>query len=101
MRATTQKAMPIVLRLVAAVGGGYAVSAGLAALAAVGLPQVTSMARSEATVLSMMLAFVVYLVLLLWGFAERGLARLWLVLSITGVAAWAGAWAIARLTVTG
>jgi hypothetical protein len=47
----------IVLRLLAAIGGGYAVSAGLAAFASVGLPMITALPRSEAVVLASILAF--------------------------------------------
>jgi hypothetical protein len=63
-------------RVVTAVLGGYVVASGLLALGAVGLPRLTGMARSEAVVLSSMLAFVIYLVLLLWGFSARSPARL-------------------------
>jgi hypothetical protein len=96
-RAGARKAIPILLRLVAAVGGGYAVSAGLAALAALVLPATTAMPRSEAVVLVSMLAFLVYLGLLIWGFAEPSLARLCLILAAVGVASWGGALGLARL----
>jgi hypothetical protein len=66
----------IVTRIILAVAGGYAVASGLVALLAVGLPPVTGMARSEAVVLASMLGFLIYLGLLLWGFAERRLALL-------------------------
>ncbi|MFZ5781184.1 MAG: hypothetical protein ACOY4R_13400 [Pseudomonadota bacterium] len=95
----TRKAVPIVLRLVAAILGGYAVSAGLAALAAVVLPAVTLMPRSEAVVLSSMMAFLVYLALLIWAFAERRLVRLWLIMAVAGTGTWGGAWGLSRLTV--
>jgi len=98
VRIATLKAVPIVLRLVAAIVGGYAVSAGLAAFAAIVLPTVTPMPRSEAVVLCSMLAFLVYLVLLIWAFAERRLVRLWLFMVIVGVGAWGGAWGLSQLT---
>ncbi len=63
-------------RIVTAVLGGYVVASGLLALSAVALPRLTGMARSEAVVLSSMLAFVTYLMLLIWGFAAQKLARL-------------------------
>jgi len=96
-RVASIKAIPIVLRLVAAIGGGYAVAAGLAALAAVALPQATAMPRSEAVVLASMLAFLVYLTLLIWAFAEPRLARLCLILVAAGIASWGGAWGLVRL----
>ncbi len=91
------KAIPIVLRLLVAIGGGYAVAAGLSALAAVALPAVTAMPRSEAVVLGSMLAFVVYLVLLIWAFAEPRLARLSVIFAGVGIASWGGAWGLVRL----
>lgn len=100
-RTAALKAIPTVLRLVAAIGGGYAVAAGLAAVAAVGLPQVTTLPRSEAAVLAAMVAFLVYLALLIWAFAEPRLARLCLILAAAGIASWAGAWGLARLAAGG
>lgn len=64
------------MRLIAAIPGGYALTAATVA-ALGGLLPVTGMARSEAVVLSAMSGFVFYLVLLIWAFAERSLARLW------------------------
>lgn len=65
----------IPLRVALAVPGGYGFSAGAVALAAVLLAR-GGMARSEAVGLAAMLGFVLYLVVLLWAFAERRLARL-------------------------
>lgn len=93
--------LSILLRLVVAVGGGYAVAAGLAALAAVALPAAGLMVRSEAVVLASMLAFLVYLALLIWAFADRRLARLCLVMASAGIASWGGAWGLSRLAVGG
>lgn len=90
-------ALPIVLRLIAAIGGGYIAAAGLAALLAVALPAITPMVRSEAVVLSSMLAFPIYLALLIWAFAERRLLRLWLTFGSTGIASWGCALGLARL----
>jgi hypothetical protein len=67
-------------RVALAAIGGYAVSAQAAAWAALALRPL--LGRSEAVVLSAMLAFVLYLVVLLWAFAERRLLRLWLVLAV-------------------
>jgi hypothetical protein len=93
----TLNTLPVVLRLIAAIGGGYAVAAGLAALLAVALPLVTPMVRSEAVVLSSMLAFPIYLALLIWAFAERRLLRLWLAFGSAGIASWGCALGLARL----
>lgn len=93
--------LSIVVRLVAAIGGGYAVAAGLAALAAVALPAAGLMLRSEAVVLASMLAFLVYLALLIWAFADRRLARLCVVMAAAGIASWGSAWGLLRLTAGG
>jgi Ca2+/Na+ antiporter len=68
-------------RLVLIVVGGYATASALVAgltvtLSFAGLP------RSEAVVLVSMLGFVIYLALLIWGFAERKLTRLTLGLAL-------------------
>lgn len=70
--------MQVLGRIAAALLGGYAFSAGIAVLAAVGLGRV--MPPSEAVVLMSMLGFVLYLAVLLWVFAEPRLGRLWAVL---------------------
>jgi len=101
----------VTVRVAAAVGGGYAAAAGLAALAAVALPAAGLaalaavalpaaglMVRSEAVVLTSMLAFVVYLALLIFAFACRDLARMCLVVVGGAIAAWIGAWALARFS---
>ena len=95
--AGARRAVPIIVRLVAAIGGGYAVSAGLAALAALALPATTAMPRSEAVVLASMLAFLVYLALLIWAFAEPRLTRLCLVLIAAGTVSWGAALGLVRL----
>ena len=71
--------------------GGYFLSAGLAGLFALGLSRI--MPRGEAVVLVAMCAFIVYLLLLLWAFAERRLARLWLALGGGAGAAQLALWA--------
>lgn len=63
------------LRVVVVVAGGYYLAAALVSLGAYGL-HLLGMARSEAVVLSVMSGFVVYLVILLWGFCETRLSRL-------------------------
>ncbi|MFN4014140.1 MAG: hypothetical protein ACK4JB_02310 [Reyranella sp.] len=93
--------LSILLRLVVAVGGGYAVAAGLAALAAVILPAAGLMVRSEAVVLASMLAFLAYLALLIWAFADRRLARLCLLMGSAGIVSWGGAWGLSRLAAGG
>ena len=74
----------LVLRLLGAVFGGYALTALTVAAAAAVLARL-GMARSDAVVLAAMLGFVLYLVLLLWAFSVQSTARLWL--AIMGSAA--------------
>ena len=62
-------------RVLVVLFGGYAASAGLLAAGSVLQPRI-GMAKSESVILVSMLGFVIYLVLLLWGFAERRLWRL-------------------------
>jgi len=84
---------PLALRILLILGGGYLLAAGSAGLAAAALSLV--MPRAEAVILMAMLAFLVYLALLLWGFAERRPARLWAVFGAGGAAAFALAETIA------
>ncbi|MFN3438779.1 MAG: iron uptake protein [Acidovorax sp.] len=65
------------LRVIGAVFGGYAFSAAWVAFAATALPMATGIARSEAVLLSSMLGFLVYLVVLIWAFAEGSVWRVW------------------------
>ena len=67
----------MLLRVTGAVAGGYAVTAVGVTTAGAGMARL-GMARSEAVVLAAMLGFIVYLLLLLWGFSVPSLARLWL-----------------------
>jgi len=77
----------LVLRLLGAVFGGYALTALTVAVAGAVLARL-GMARSDAVVLAAMLGFIVYLVLLLWAFSVKSETRLWLVLA-AGAAAMA------------
>ena len=92
------RSVSIAVRLLAAIGGGYAVAAGLAALGAVGLSAASLFPRSEAVVLASLLAFLIYLALLIWAFAERRLGRLCLMLAAAALVSWGGAWGLLRLT---
>lgn len=69
----------VIARIAAAVLGGYAFSAVLVALLAILLP-IAGMARSEAVLLASMLGFLIYLVVLIWAFAEPSVKRVWAVL---------------------
>lgn len=79
-RAAARPWVRIMLRLIAALPGGYAFTAALVALLAAALP-LLGLARSEAVVSAAMLGFVLYLLVLLWAFSVRSLAWLWAVLA--------------------
>lgn len=82
------RTLRIVLRVLGAVAGGYALTAlAVAALGAV-MTQL-GMARAEAVTLAAMLGFVIYLALLLWGYSVKSVTRLWLTL-MSGAGALAG-----------
>jgi len=70
----------MVLRVLGAIGGGYAFTAAAVAAASAALPLV-GMSRSDAVVLAATLGFVLYLLVLLWAFSVRGLVRLWVTLA--------------------
>jgi len=72
----------LMLRVVAAIGGGYACTAALASAGAQLLVLAGGMARSEAVFLVAMLGFVLYLALLLWSFTEASVWRVWAWLSV-------------------
>ncbi|TAJ82119.1 iron transporter [Reyranella sp.] len=94
---TAPRGIAVVLRLILAIGGGYAVAAGVAAQLAVVLPVLTPLPRSEAVVLASMLAFVIYLAVLISAFAVRRLSHLAGLLVAAGASSWGGAWGIVRL----
>ena len=64
----------ISLRLLAVIGGGYIASSALVAGLARALP-LLGLARSEGVLLASMLGFVIYLLVLILGFARRSLMR--------------------------
>ncbi|MEM6549226.1 MAG: hypothetical protein AAF713_15950 [Pseudomonadota bacterium] len=81
------------LRLLLVIGGGYLLSAGLLGLLTAAFAKV--LPRSEAVFLMAMLAFAIYLAIILWGFAEQRMNRLLVVLGAGGIACFALAKSIA------
>lgn len=73
------------LRVLGTVAGGYGVTA-LAVAAAGALLARLGMARAEAVVLAAMLGFLVYLVILLWGFSVARVGGLWAGLAVAAAA---------------
>jgi hypothetical protein len=78
---TRRRVAEIVARVTLAVVGGYAFSAALSAALALALPLGWGLSRGDAVLLSAMLGFLVYLVALLWSFAEPRLGRVLAVLA--------------------
>lgn len=93
-RAARRTVWRMTLRVAGAIPGAYALTAAAVAVIPVALAR-CGMARAEAVALCAMLGFVLYLVLLLWGFAVRSVARLWATLA-GGSAALALLWLIVR-----
>ena len=73
-------AVGVILRILLGVLGGYALAYGIVALMTVLLA--LAMPRGEAFVLAAMLGFLIYLVILVWAFAERNLVRLIVVMPL-------------------
>lgn len=67
-------------RILATIVGGYAATIGVVTLTSVLLALLFGMQRSEAVVLMTILGFLGYTAVIIWGFAERRLLRVWTVL---------------------
>ncbi|WP_198970990.1 iron transporter [Xylophilus sp. ASV27] len=63
-------------RLIGAIAGGYAITAALMLLIS-RLAHLAGATRSDAVMLSVLLGFVLYGVVLIWAFSVRRLAPLW------------------------
>ena len=70
----------IVQRIIGALPGGYLFTAAQVALLTIVLER-AGLARSEAVVSASMGGFLLYLLVLLWTFSVRSLARLWALLA--------------------
>ncbi|WP_440222422.1 iron uptake protein [Dokdonella sp. MW10] len=84
-RTATDSRLPLLVRIAAAVFGGYAFAWGLIALA---IPSLygAGMAFHDAEHLASIVAFLVYLTAFCWAFVARSLARVWIVLAGGGAA---------------
>ncbi|KMZ12199.1 iron uptake protein [Candidatus Burkholderia humilis] len=80
------KAVPLILRIVAAMFGGYALAA-LTSVTMLALP----MDKPQAVLTGMLSSFIVYVCAVIWVFAVRSARRAWLGLIVAAVpllAAW-------------
>lgn len=77
------------MRTVAAIAGGYVLTAATTALLAALLPLVSTMQRIDATIIATMLSFALYAGAVLWTFSRRhawrAMLALTLVLSATSI----------------
>jgi hypothetical protein len=97
---TSPRPLLLALRIVIVIIGGYALMAGFAGFAGVGLARI-GMAGSEAVLLAAMLSFPLYLGVILWGFHESSLWRIALTILGGAGASIALAIALAPPTATG
>ena len=72
-----------IFRILLGVLGGYGLAYGVVALMTVLLA--LAMPRGEAFVLAAMLGFLIYLVILVWAFAEKNLVRLIIVMPLGAI----------------
>lgn len=80
---------PLLSRIVAAIGGGYALAA-LTSIAAVLLP----MDKFQGVLTGMMLSFIVYVGAVIWVFAVRSATRAWVGLLAAAVPLALAAWPV-------
>jgi hypothetical protein len=87
-QAARRHAVDVAARSVAAIGGGY----GLSYLFAGALPLWLPIARTEAVLWSALASFAVYAGIVLYAFAARSTARLWLGLAAAALLLWLAVW---------
>lgn len=90
-------ALAVTSRVVAVVGLGYAATVGLVTLLSVVLVLLFGMVRSEAIMLLSMIGFLGFAGIIIWGFAESRLVRIWAILSGVAIISHGAALALAPL----
>lgn len=83
------RAGPLMSRVVAAMGGGYAVAA-LASVAVLALP----ISRPQAVLTGMLASFALYTCAVIWVFAVRSAWRAWAGLAVVSVPLFLAAWSV-------
>jgi hypothetical protein len=86
-----RRVAPLISRIVAAIGGGYALAA-LASVAALALP----MAKPQAVLTGMLASFVIYTCAVIWVFAVRSATRAWIGLLVFAAILLPAAWSVWR-----
>ncbi|SNR79928.1 Protein of unknown function [Methylobacillus rhizosphaerae] len=88
MTSITRDRLAVASRILAAVVGGYALTAAIAILLALVWP----IPKAEAVLASTMLSFVIYAAVVIWVFATRSAARAWVgllvPLAVVGLLCW-------------
>jgi len=84
-----QRAGPIASRIVAAVGGGYALAA-LVSVAMVALP----ISKPQSVLAGMLLSFLVHVAVVIWAFAARSASRAWAGLLLVAAPLLLAAWTV-------
>ncbi|MES2532349.1 MAG: iron uptake protein [Pseudomonadota bacterium] len=87
--------MNVALRIAAGMLGGYAFTWGFIALV-IGLLFAADLDFHDAEAAGYILGFIVFLVVFLWAFAARSVARVWLVLAGGGALMTGAAWLMQR-----
>jgi hypothetical protein len=85
----------VAARAVAAIIGGYALSAAATAFLALLLP-ILSVSRADAVMAATLLSFTIYVCAVLWVFAARSAARAWLGLLLPAAALACAAYVLPR-----
>lgn len=80
---------PLLSRIVAAIGGGYALAA-LASVAALSLP----ITRPQGVITGMLVSFLVYAGAVIWTFAVRSARRAWAGLLVAALLLLPAAWSV-------
>lgn len=86
---TVRRALPVASRVVAAIGGGYALAA-LSSVAALALP----ISLPQAVLTGMLASFLVYAGAVIWVFAVRSATRAWAGLVVAALPLLLAAWSV-------
>lgn len=89
LAARARRAGPLLSRIAAAIGGGYALAA-LASVAVLVLP----MSKPQAVITGMLASFAIYAGAVVWVFAVRSATRAWLGLLAAAAPLLAAAWTV-------
>jgi len=84
-----RRAGPITSRIVAAVGGGYALAA-LFSVAVLALP----VSKPEAVLTGMLLSFLVHVAVTIWAFSARSASHAWAGLLLVSIPLLLAAWTV-------